>query len=137
MGNSPTPSSGQCSGNGLSICSVHPDISTYNDADLDTHIQELRHSIRTRSRYHATTVVAQSQGPDAATPRSPQLSDPTHFSATNNSRDTRYGHRGDAHIGEASRPGPTRNSNVLSVWNAFFITVACVLAIDDVWSVGS
>ena len=131
MANSSTASSGSGSSNGLSTCSAHPDISTYNHADLDTHIQELRHSIRTRSRYHATTVVAQSQESDATTSRSQQRSDPTQFSATDNSTDTRYALRGDAHIGQASHPDPTRSSNRLSVWKAFFVTVACVLAIGD------
>ena len=65
-----TFNSGSGSGNGLNTYSVHPDIITYNDDDLDTHIQELRHSIRTRSRYYASTIVAKSQESDAATPRS-------------------------------------------------------------------
>ena len=115
MANSSTPSSGSSSGSGLNYSahhsaqtySAHLEINTYNDADLDTHIQELRRPIslhRTRSRYHPAAVVAQSQESDAAITHIPLTqqppSDPTQSPAADNSKDTRYDHRGDAHIGE-------------------------------------
>ena len=53
-----------------------------------------------------------------------------------NSRDTAFGSCGDAHIGEASHPGPsvpynTRRQTRPSMINMFMLTVACVISVCD------
>ena len=71
---------------------------------------------------------------DDASSRSPP--DPTPAPAADSSRDTAFGPRGDAHIGEASHPGPsvpcnTRRQSPPSMINIFMLTVACVISVCD------
>jgi hypothetical protein len=57
------------------------------------------------------------------------------LSSHDKSRDTAFGHRGDAHIGEASHPGPLdaqrRTQTRPSLISIFMLTVACVISVAD------